>query len=675
MRSDMLIKLFSQVGIDSYITFLTDNHLNEFINDTENQVRFLTGFTGTAGTAITTKSGNGLLVDGRYYLQAEEELIDYKVLKQDNTGIVEYLSQMGAKKVGVDPHFISYNDYKKLKDNLAQRGIKLTKTDNLVKLIMPNYKKRPHSVLFDLENLHYEIKNDDVKIVSKPNEKKWDVFARLSRKRFVKTKDIPKAKNSADKKQRQFLDTSNISEGSSIIKRFLSHIKLTSGESGLVQTNTQEENEMSSHFLSPQQIIGMTVDLDGKNITGSLRSDKISMARSFLGEKEALIITELDTIAWLFNLRGTDITNNFVFYSYAYISKKETILFVDSKIKLKDVTVKPYEDFEKYIKKIKASKVYVSGRCNALIDSTLKNIEFTDHIRNKQAIKTDAEIYGSFMANLHDAAALMELFEWLSNREKVSEKEIQQKLISIKLKNNNFLTTSFNSIVAFGKNGASMHHTATDDILYKTSSNTGLNGSINENNKSNSNPQKKETNDPASNNETNSSQNGGFENMMLLIDSGSQYIFGTTDITRTINLKPNKEDQQYYTMVLKAVIAGIVVQKEALTGKDIDTAARNVIKENGHEYNSATGHGLGSALFVHEAPPHIGNSEKVLETNMVYTVEPGVYLESKFGIRIEETVFLETVKKMKKSVLLSSMPLHMKLIDTSLLNDQEKSWL
>lgn len=654
------------LGLDAYITPMNDEHLNEFVNTSENRVKILTGFTGTSGTVIngvkrtenTINRNNlnnlelfkGLLTDGRYFSQANKQLKDYHLIKNSETNIAEVLNKNNFKKVGIDPHFISHKKYKIFKNQLKNFNIELIDTDDIVGNIWNIKNKRNYNKIIDLEKIDYYSNPDFYSII-----------------REINNNDKYKSLNDINE---------DINEN---FKKKLKH-------------KYYEKN----YFLDDKINLTENNNSFRNNITGSFRNDKIQKILKIINNDEYFLITELDTIAWIFNLRGSDIEYNLLFWSYAIISHDEIILFIktenqienfndknsknntykkenyedndnnkyldkenditdnfnneiynnidnkDLKIRnekdlkniyannlnIKNLKILNYDKFYNFIEENKNKKFVISGDCNAFITKKLKNYEFTNKIKKEQSIKTERELYGMLQANIIDSLSLIKIYEKIVyDNHLISEKDISYLLDNYKTQNNNFKTLSFKTMVAINENSGDIHHENTDD--------------------------KKEL-------------------KIVVIDAGSQYLFGTTDITRTIAKNPTNKMKKKYTIVLKAVIAAKMIHKKNITGRDVDNTARSVVNKFNFDYNSATGHGIGSGLSVHEKFPKILSSNKKLFKNQVFSIEPGYYNPSKFGIRIEDDVFLSEDNEI---INLTYIPYHLDLIDINLLNKTEIDYI
>lgn len=605
---------------------MENEHLNEFINPEENRIKFLTGFTGTAGTAITSVNFNGLLTDGRYYSQATKQLTDYKLVKHFNPDFLKIIKDKKFKLIGIDPHFISYKKYKKLKKILFKENILLLDVPDLVNQLRGDQKKQFNKII-DLEKYNFLWKMDLTKFYNQLDEIADFDLKKQEKNNFIEEKmEIYSALNS---NLAQYKDTlaGNTFEGKLGI--FDKNISETNNLSkNTINTTTSKKLEKEISIINQTPVFESSEIIKKENITGSTRAEKIAKIRSFLKKDEYLIVTELDTISWIFNLRGSDIKYNSVPYSYAIITHDRSILFISWPLKIPNVEIMEYEKFEDFIKKLSSKKVVISSMCNAYIANQFKIKRFTSQIRKLQSIKTQNELYGMLESNIIDAISLLEAYGWLMySDENPTEKEICEKIDDLKKRNINFLFPSFKNAVGIGKNAGDLHHENSDAKMD--------------------------------------------EDKLVLIDSGSQYLFGTTDITRTLCRQPTKEMKEKYTAVLKAVIAAKMFNG-VLSGVNLDKAARDVVNKYNFDYDSATGHGIGSGLFVHESPPSIAGNGKLLQERHVFSIEPGYYNTKNFGVRIEDDVFLDKNKKIQD---LTFLPYHISLIDASQLSLAEKEYI
>ncbi|KAI4291370.1 Xaa-Pro aminopeptidase [Pancytospora philotis] len=583
-----LEKYFAGYSIDAYITPIADNHLNEFVNPQDNAVERLTGFTGTSGTAAEFRDFCGLLTDGRYYEQATNELSDYQLVKTEEQSLPDLIIKHKARKVGADASLFSYSEWVGMEKKLKQKGIALVDIAGLLEKAGVKKDSKEFKAVADLEEYIYTLKDGKIDL-RKDQEGRGAA-------------ENPKLLDSAHEQASMLFSEQFISS--------------------LTRHATGEDTHDGTHSVAGAII--------GSNVAGSSRRDKLRRVRALLDGADGIIITELDTVAWLFNLRGRDVAYNSVFYAYAYITQNESFLFTDGLPKLAGVTVKPYNAFDSLVESLKDKRVLISSDCNARIGLGLPKKEFTSALRAAQAKKNIVELYGMLMAYLSDGAALVRLFEWIEDTRGVTEAQIADKLVKIK-QGPHFVTPSFASIVAFGPNSSQMHHRSGNAQLE--------------------------------------------DGQMVLLDTGSQYVYGTTDITRSLSLQPTDEQRKKYTYVLKAVLVAKMLPRSRVGAEAVDEAARGLLAEHGITYNSGTSHGVGAGLFVHESPPFRAKYGDKIEVNNVFTVEPGYYEEGKFGVRIEDTVFFSDSTSKYPLVNLAYVPLHLKLIDTGLLTDKELEYL
>lgn len=379
------------------------------------------------------------------------------------------------------------------------------------------------------------------------------------------------------------------------------------------------------------------------NIINESYVNKIKMISQIAGRK-TLIISELDTIAWIFNIRGNDIEYNPVIYAYCVIRNDEVILFTDHEINMANVIVKKYNDFEKYLGFIKQDKVMISGDCNQFIYSKFDKIERTDLIRDIQAKKTEVQLCGMMLAQIYDATALCNLFGWIDKQIKdgkeMYENEIAAQLDIFKREMPGYLGPSFETISASATNASIIHYSKCDG--------------------------KCET------------------NKVFLLDAGSHYSFGTTDISRTLFLKNNhfvdaeyvNEVKKNYTLVLKGQLAAMNGEYKKKYG-EIDKEARKFLYEDNKNFKHAVGHGVGQWLYVHEHPPSIyPDSNDEIRAGHVVAIEPGYYIDNEYGIRIENMGYVKSVNNNKfKLCNMTMLPYEDSLIDETMLNEEEMTIL
>ena len=398
--------------------------------------------------------------------------------------------------------------------------------------------------------------------------------------------------------------------------------------------------------------------------TGKTSTDKRSSIASVLKQqgKKAVILSLPDSIAWLLNIRGSDIERTPVVLSFAILHDDGTVeLFTDPAKAdpqvlehLGDtVEIKPLASFGQALDGLSGpvmvdkttAPVWISDRLNAAGAS----IHYaSDPCCLPKACKNPVEIEGTRKAHLRDAVAIAELLAWLDAQGEapdLSEIDVVKKLEGLRSRSNLLVDISFETICGTGPNGAINHYRVTEE------SNRQI-------------------------------QSGD----LLLVDSGGQYRDGTTDITRTIAIgKPTEEHKQCFTRVLQGVIAISVARfPEGLAGRDLDPMARNALWQAGQDFDHGTGHGVGSFLGVHEGPQRISRLSHVpLKPGMILSNEPGYYREGDFGIRTENLIVTETAQPLaggdNRTMLsfetITFAPIDRDLIDVAMLTEKERAWL
>ena len=392
-----------------------------------------------------------------------------------------------------------------------------------------------------------------------------------------------------------------------------------------------------------------------KENTGENHTQKISKVCSYLKKNRSdyLFITAPENIAWLLNIRGYDNPTSPIPNCYLVISKKKEIYLIVEKDKSKKLIKK------KRLKKnqiIDLKNIYSLfqdlNRGSILIDEKTCSVHFEEVLKKRfrlikkydpiyffKSIKNKTEIKNTIDTHIIDGVALTKFIYWIKNKKKlnITEVDAQNKLEKFRKMNSNYLFPSFKTIAGCGKNGAIVHYRAT---------------------KNNTRTLKK--------------------NEILLCDSGGQYKFGTTDVTRTICFSNQKKYiKNIYTNVLKGHIAVASVDlNKKKTGKLIDIEARKFLKKNNMDYTHGTGHGVGYFLNVHEGPQAISKNNTVrIQNGMILSNEPGYYEKGKFGIRIENLVYANKIKGRLSFKNLTLAPLERDLINHKLLNKKEKSYI
>ncbi|KAK3598180.1 hypothetical protein CHS0354_034092 [Potamilus streckersoni] len=566
-----LMRRTSAGPIHAYIVPSGDAHQSEYIAPCDSRRSFITGFTGSAGTAVITMNEAALWTDGRYFLQAEQQIdTNWKLMKDGSVTTPsqgEWLSQVleEGNCVGVDPYLMSVETWKPLSKLLKSNGLSLVPV---------------------MENLI---------------DKVWD--------------DRP--------------------------------------------------------FPPRNSLLVLT-----EAYTGKTWKTKIKEVREKLAEKKAgaQILTALDEIAWLFNLRGSDIEYNPVFFAYAVITMQDIYLFLDegrldNRVKKHlelnrssiengiNITTKPYEDVKAFVGNLAdeiKGKIWVSDKSSyGLVQNVpkTKRLMQPSPVSLMKAVKNSVEIEGMKRAHVKDAVTLCEFFSWLEKevpKNSVTEVSAAEKLERIKQGQEDYVSLSFSTISSVGSNGAIIHYRPTPE--------TDRHLNINE---------------------------------IYLCDSGAQYRDGTTDVTRTVHFgTPTAHEQECFTRVLKGHISlSTVIFPNGLKGHMLDSLARTSLWETGLDYLHGTGHGVGAFLNVHEGPcgiaQRISLQEVPLQEGMIVTDEPGYYEDGKFGVRIENCVLVikaETKFNFKDKGFLTFepitlVPIQTKMINPSLLTQKEIDWV
>ena len=394
--------------------------------------------------------------------------------------------------------------------------------------------------------------------------------------------------------------------------------------------------------------------LSNKDV-GESSENKIKKLSKILNKNQmdCQFISSPENVAWLLNIRGSDSEFTPTPNSYVIINKEKKIyLFcnlkkIDKKFKksLHNIEIININYIENYFLKMKNKKVQIDSiSCSIFFKSILKKnniiFEMQDPIYILKSIKNKTEIENTIKAHVHDGVALTKFLFWVKNnfiKKKITEISAQEKLLNFRKNNKSFRFLSFPTISGSGPNGAIIHYKPT-----KKSNRILRKGDI------------------------------------YLVDSGGQYNFGTTDVTRTISLD-NKEQKikNIFTRVLKGhiAVANYKLKKKTI-GSEIDFVARKPLKEINLDYEHGTGHGVGYFLNVHEGPHAISKGNKInFKEGMVVSNEPGYYENGKFGIRIENLITVKKEKRNLKFENLTLAPIDKSLINKKLLNNDEINWL
>ena len=404
------------------------------------------------------------------------------------------------------------------------------------------------------------------------------------------------------------------------------------------------------------------------DFAGETVESKLARMREQLAAKkgDALIISALDEIAWLLNIRGNDVEYNPVVISYAVLEADKCTLFVDSNkidspaqnyLDFNNIDVLPYEAVFDYIRGLKGTVLFDGARVNEAlyeaIPEACKKINTKSPILIDKAHKNAVELEGERIAMRQDAAALTRFFLWLEkeafkNGQTQTEWTLMEKLHEFRLRGENFVEESFGTIAGYKGNGAIVHYAATPDKCAEVK-----------------------------------------PEGMLLLDSGGQYLDGTTDITRTVWLGGRIPEQAKldYTYVLKGHIALARARfPRGTRGNQLDALAKQFMWEAGITFGHGTGHGVGHFLGCHEGPQNVrtDNNPTALEVGHIISDEPGIYRTDKWGIRTENLITVIPAKRTKATTTedewltfetLTLCFYDTSLIERALMTEDELDWL
>ena len=390
-------------------------------------------------------------------------------------------------------------------------------------------------------------------------------------------------------------------------------------------------------------------------VAGETFKSKINKIRSILRSNKAdyLFVSAPENVAWVLNIRGSDNPNSPIPNCRLIIGKDKGLFLITQKekaskiIKNKKLSKKQIispEKFEDLIKKLKGNRFIIDSlSCSIINENIIKSkfqiINIDDPCYKLKSIKNSSEIKHMINAHIEDGVALTKFIYWIKNinKKKITEIDSQNKLEKFRKLNKNYLFPSFNTIAGTGSNGAIVHYRASK--------------------KSNKTIKKSD---------------------IFLCDSGGQYKFGTTDVTRTICFSKQKNSiKDIFTKVLKGHIAVATTNlKKFNTGKKVDARARQFLKKDGLDYAHGTGHGVGFFSNVHEGPQSITKINTVkLEKGMIVSNEPGYYKKGHYGIRIENLVYIKKINKKLQFENLTLAPIEKDLINFNLLTNREKNYL
>lgn len=441
------------------------------------------------------------------------------------------------------------------------------------------------------------------------------------------------------------------------LKSFLKQwgIKLTPIEKNLIDNIWKDQSPFPKNLIKPHP----------KKYAGWSIGEKLEKLRRHMKEEKAKahILTTLDSIAWLFNIRGTDVEYNPVAIAYAIITPKKAMLFTDmEKITRavqrhlgETVQVYNYDDFRKQLKKLAKAELKVwldpDSVSYWIVDILKKDGELffkESPVTRLKALKNKTEITGTKAAHIRDGIAMVKFLNWLEKtvpQGGVTEISASQKLEEFRQELDLYQGPSFETIAGYQEHGAIVHYASTleTDVEFKPKG-------------------------------------------IFLIDSGGQYLDGTTDITRTIALgKPTAEQKDRFTRILKGHISLAMTRFPRNTaGNQLDTIARKPLWDINQNYGHGTGHGIGAYLNVHEGPQAISYYRGLgvpLEPGMIISNEPGFYKAGEYGMRVENLIVVVEEKNGKTNTdfytfqTISFCPIDLNLIDKNLLSTAELGWL
>ena len=569
-RLDALRKLMKERGMDAYMIPTADFHESEYVGEYFKCREYMTGFTGSAGTALITMDEACLWVDGRYYVQAAAQLKDSTVtmMKMGQEGVPslgEYLEDKMPEGgcLGFDGRVVNAAEGLALEEMLRERGARISYGEDLAGMI-------------------------------------W-----------------------------------------------------------------QERPELSAE---PAWVLD-------ERYAGKSALDKIADVREAMEKAHASVhvLTSLDDIAWLLNIRGNDILYNPVVLSYALVTMDQLYLFVNSSVLegkaypyLEDakgisvreylertgVTVMPYDGVYDMVEGIKNEKVLLE-KCRVnyavyrLIDGSNKVIDRMNPTASMKAVKNDVEIENEKRAHIKDGVAMTKFIYWLkknTGRIPMDEISVSDYLGKLRMDQEGCIGLSFATISAYGAHGAMCHYSATPESSIPL--------------------------EPRG---------------LYLIDSGGQYYEGTTDITRTIAMGPvTDEEKEHFTLVLMSMLRlGDVKFLHGCRGLSLDYAAREPLWRRGLNYEHGTGHGVSYLSSVHERPNGIRfkmvperQDNAVMEAGMITSDEPGVYIEGSHGIRTENLVLCVEDEKNEygqflRFEYLTYVPIDLEVIDREIMTERD----
>lgn len=558
-RVALLRDVMRQRGIEAYYVPRADEHQGEYVPAASERLRWLTGFSGSAGYAVIGRERAALFVDGRYTVQARAEVDTalFEILQIPAKGVKDWAADAlkADSTIGFDPWLVTLAQVEQLRTDLGRQKIQFREIGgNLVDRVWGKARPKPPAAPVRMHALEH---------------------------------------------------------------------------------------------------------------AGEASVDKIKrMQQKLIDDRhDAVVLTQPDSICWLFNIRGSDVPHNPVVLAFAVLhARSKPDLFIDA--------AKLNAETRRALKTV--ANIRAPAEIGSLLDSlkdaqrciritpgntawwfarrlgTRRFARGPDPVMQAKAIKNSTEIAGSRAGHLRDGAALTRFLSWLdevaTRKGGVDEIAAVEKLEAMRAETGVLKEISFDTISGSGPNGAIVH--------YRVSRATNRKLSAGE---------------------------------LFLIDSGAQYIDGTTDVTRTVAIgKPTEEMRRRFTLVLKGHIAIATARfPKGTRGVDLDSHARMALWQAGFDYDHGTGHGVGSYLSVHEGPQSISRLGVVpLEAGMIISNEPGYYLEGAFGIRIENLVLVTEARvpdggerAMLGFETLTLAPIDRRLIVKQMLLPEERRWL
>ncbi len=429
----------------------------------------------------------------------------------------------------------------------------------------------------------------------------------------------------------------------SLIYFFRHKIKLTPINKRLLNSDILKDHTSRKFYSLNPKVVGETVNSKIKRLIQILKKDK----------SDHIFISAPENVAWLLNVRGRDNPFSPIPNCRVIISTKGKVSFFSDMKKSSNIFKKKsflkisfYKEnqIEIFLGRLKSKKIIIDKNSCPVLLENLINSKFTiskigDPLYLMKSIKNKVEINKTIESHIHDGIAVTKFLYWIKKNQnkKISEIDAEKKLESFRKQNKNYLFPSFSTISATGKNGSIIHYRASNKTCRVIK-----------------------------------------QDDVYLCDSGGQYTYGTTDVTRTISFKKQpKNIKDAFTRVLKGHIAVATANiSKQKTGSNIDKLARKYLNEVKKDFSHGTGHGVGYFLNVHEGPQAISKRNNVkLREGMILSNEPGYYLKGKYGIRIENLIY---IKKEKNNLVFKNLtlaPIDINLINFKLLSSQEKRYL